>query len=92
MISGDWVEKVIQYRLAVDAYCDAVDRIDSTDDLGKEWHRIEAARDESERAWSALLSQRRKPLFANTRNQAVDEVMDHGVEELVLGDLGQFGG
>ena len=92
MISGDWVEKVVQYRLAVDAYCDAVNRIDSTDDLSKEWHRIEVARDESERVWSALLSQRRKPLFAHTRSQAVDEVTDHGFEELVLGDLGQFGG
>ncbi len=92
MISGDWVEKVIQYRLAVDAYCDAVDRIDSTDDLSKEWHQIEVARDESERAWSALLSQRRKPSFAHTRSQAVDEATDHGFDELVLGDLGQFGG
>jgi hypothetical protein len=92
MISQDWVEKVMQYRLAVDAYCDAVDRVGSADDLGKEWRRIEVARDESERAWSALLSQRRKPLFAHTRSQAVDEVTDHGFEDLVLGDLGQFGG
>jgi hypothetical protein len=92
MISQDWVEKVIQYRLAVDAYCDAVDRVDSTDDLGQEWHQIEVARDQSERAWSALLSQRRKPLFAHPRSQVVDEATDRGFEELVLGDLGQFGG
>ncbi len=92
MISQDWVEKVIQYRLAVDAYCESLDRTNTPDDLSKEWHQIEVARDESERAWSALLSQRRKPLFAHTRSHVVDEVADHGFEELVLGDLGQFGG
>jgi hypothetical protein len=92
MIGEDWVEKVKQYRLAVYAYCDAVDRIDSTGDAGQEWQLIEVARDEAERARSALLSQRTKPLFARTRRLVFEDVSEGGIEELVLGDVGQLGG
>jgi hypothetical protein len=91
MISEDWVEKVRRYRIAVYAYCDAVDRIDGAGDLGPEWQEIDAARNEAERARSALL-QRPKPLFAHTTSLIVEEVSDHGIAELVLGDVGQFGG
>ncbi len=92
MIGEDWVAKVKQYRMAVDAYCDAVDRTDNAGDLGQEWQQIEIAHDEAERARSALLRQQRKPLFARTRSLIFEEVSDDGMEELVLGDLGQLGG
>jgi hypothetical protein len=94
MIGEGWVEKVKQYRLAVDAYCDAVER--STGDFSKEWHQewqqVEVARGEAERARSALLRQRPKPLFARIRSLVLDDVSEHENEELVLGDLGQHGG
>ena len=89
-IGEGWVEKVKQYRLAVDAYCDAVEH--STGDFSKEWQLVELARDEAERARSALLRQRPKPLFARIRSLVLDDVSDHDTEELVLGDLGQHGG
>ena len=92
MIGEDLVKKVKQYRLAVDAYCDAIGRMASTGDLGQEWQQIEVARDEAEQAWCALLLQRRKPLFARTLSLALEKVSDHGLDELVLGDLGQHGG
>jgi len=91
MMSEDWIEKVKRYRLAVYAYCDAVDRIDGAGELGPEWQEIDAARNETELARSALL-QRPKPLFAHTRSLFLEEVSDDGIEELVLGDVGQFGG
>jgi len=56
MIGEDLVKKVKQYRLAVDAYCDAVGRMASTGDLGQEWQQIEVARDEAEQAWCARLT------------------------------------
>jgi hypothetical protein len=92
MMGEDWVEKVKQYRLAVDTYCDIVGRVAGTGDLGQQWQQIEVARDEAERAWSALLLQRRKPLFARTLSLAFERVSDLGTEEMVLGDLGQHGG
>jgi hypothetical protein len=92
MIGDDWVEKVKRYRLAVDAYCDAVDRISGAGDFGQEWQQTEVAHDEAERARSALLRQRRKPLFARTRSLVFEEVPDDAVEEWILGDLGQLGG
>jgi hypothetical protein len=92
MIGEDWVEKVKQYRLAVDAYCDAVDHIDNTGDLGRKWQQIEVAHDAAERARSALLRQTRKPSFAHSRSVAFEEVSEHRTEEWVLGDLGQLGG
>ncbi len=91
MISEDWVEKMKRYRLAVYAYGDAVDRFDGTGDFGPDWQEIEAARNEAERARSALL-QRPKPSFAHTRSLIVEEVSDDGIEEMVLGDVGQLGG
>ncbi|MGH9594374.1 MAG: hypothetical protein ACRD5L_14875 [Bryobacteraceae bacterium] len=90
MIGEDLVEKVRKYRLAVDAYCDAVDRVASEGALGEEWQQIEVAHDEAERARSAFLRQGRKPLFARTL--VFEEISDDGIEELVLGDLGQLGG
>jgi hypothetical protein len=92
MIGQDWVAKVKQYRMAVDAYCDAVDRTESSGDLGQEWQQLEIAHDEAERARAALLRQQRKPLFARTRSLTFEEVSEDGMEELVLGDLGQLGG
>jgi hypothetical protein len=92
MIGNEWVEKVKQYRLAVDAYCDAVDRMDGAHDLRQEWQRIEVARDAAEQARAALLRHGRKPLFARIQSMVFDEASDHGTEELVLGDLGQHGG
>jgi len=92
MIGENWVEKVRQYRFAVDAYCDAVDRTNGAADLGRQWQQIEVARDEAERARSALLRERRKPLFVHTRSLVFEEAADRGVEELVLGDVGQHGG
>jgi hypothetical protein len=92
MIGDEWVEKVKQYRLAVDAYGDAVDRMDGTRDLGKEWQRTEVAREAAEQARVALLKHTRKPLFARIQSMVFDEAPDHGTEELVLGDLGQHGG
>jgi hypothetical protein len=75
------------------AYCDAVDRIDGTGDLGqKEWQQIEVARGEAERARFALLQQRRKPVFTRGRNSIIEEAADQEMEELVLGDVGQLGG
>jgi hypothetical protein len=92
MIGEDWVEKIKQYRLAIKAYSDAVERMEGTDDLGREWQQIEFAHDEVERARSALLRQRRKPVFPHTRSLAFDEVSENRTEEWVLGDLGQLGG
>jgi hypothetical protein len=92
MPGEDWVEKVKKYRLAVDAYCDAMDHVDTTSGLGREWEQIEAAREEAERARSALLRQRPKPLYVPTQTWANSEVSDFGTEELVLGDVGQHGG
>jgi hypothetical protein len=88
----DLVEKVRQYRLAVHAYCDAVDHIDSTTDLDREWQQIEAARDEAERARSALLRQRPKPAYVPVQSWAHAEASDLATEEWVLGDVGQHGG
>jgi hypothetical protein len=92
MIGEDWIEKVRQYRLAVHAYCDAVDRIASTGDLGQEWQQIEVARDEAERVRSALLREKRESSFTNTRGLVSANGSDYETEELVLGDLGQLGG
>jgi len=92
MIGEDWVKKVKQYRLAVDAFCDAVDRTASIGDLGQEWQQIEVARDEAERARLAVLRHGRKPLLTRTRSLVFKDSPDHGAEEWVLGDLGQLGG
>jgi hypothetical protein len=88
----DWVEKVRQYRVAVHAYCDAVDHIESTTGLGREWQEIEAARDEAERARLAIMRQRPKPTYVPVETWAHAEVPDLGTEEWVLGDVGQHGG
>jgi hypothetical protein len=88
----DWGEKVRQYRVAVHAYCDAVDHIDGTADPGLEWQQIEAAREEAERARSALLRQRPKPVYVPIQTWAHGEAPDLGTEEWVLGDVGQHGG
>jgi hypothetical protein len=76
----------------VDAYVDAVDHVDCTDDLGQEWQRTEVAHDEAEQARSALLRLRRKPGIAYTQSLIFEEVPDDGSEEFVLGDVGQKGG
>jgi hypothetical protein len=89
MPAEDWVEKVMQYRLAVGAYCKAVDHIDITTGLGREWQLIEAAREAAERARSALLRLRSKPVI---QTWVHSEVSDLGTEEWVLGDVGQHGG
>jgi hypothetical protein len=92
MIGEDWVEKIKQYRLAIKAYSDAVDRIGDPDDLGREWPQVEVAHDEVERTRSALLTQRRKPVFPRTRSLTFEEVSENHTEDWVLGDLGQLGG
>lgn len=88
----DWVEKVRRYRIAVHAYCDAVDHLESTTGLGREWQEIEAARDETERARLAIARQRPKPVFVPLETWAHTEGADLATEELVLGDVGQHGG
>ena len=88
----DWVEKVRQYRVAVHAYCDAVDHIDNTVDLGREWREIEAARDEAERARLAIVRQRPKSSYTPMQTWADAEASDLGTDEWVLGDVGQHGG
>jgi hypothetical protein len=97
----DWVEKVRRYRIAVHAYCDAVDhlesttgigRVESTTGIGREWQEIEAARDEAERARLAIAPQRPKPVFVPLETWAHGEGADLATEELVLGDVGQHGG
>ncbi len=93
----DWVRKVKQYRLAVDAYCDTVDRIERGGDPDQMLQQTELAHDEAERARAALLRQRRQALFALNiepfaRGRASEEVSAYQTEELVLGDLGQLGG
>jgi hypothetical protein len=92
MIGEEWVEKVKQYRLALDAYCDAIDRTEDMADLDQQWQRIKLAHEEAERARVALLRQQRRPLFARIQSLVFDEAADHAHEELVLGDLGQHGG
>ena len=88
----DWVEKVRRYRIAVHAYCDAVDHLESTTGIGREWQEIEAARDEAERARLAIAPQRPKPVFVPLETWAHGDGADLATEELVLGDVGQHGG
>jgi hypothetical protein len=88
----DWVEKVRQYRIALHAYCDAVDHMDGTTDPGQDWQQVEEARDVAERARLVLLRQRPKPMFRPVQNWSHAEVADLGTEEWVLGDVGQHGG
>jgi hypothetical protein len=90
MPGEDWGEKVKQYRVAVHAYCDAVDQMESTTDSGQEWQQIEAAREVAERARMALLRQRPKSAYVPIR--AYSELSDLATEEWVLGDVGQHGG
>jgi hypothetical protein len=92
MPGENWVEKVKQYRLAVDAYCDAVDHTHSGLDLSRQWQQIEAARAEAERARTALLQDRRVSVLAAMSSWAHSEMSDQGTEEWVLGDVGQHGG
>ena len=92
MPGEDWGEKVKQYRVAVHAYCEAVDHLDSTPDALQEWQQIEAAREEAERARTALFRQRPKPVYVPIQSWAHSEVSDLGTEEWVLGDVGQHGG
>jgi hypothetical protein len=91
-IESDFIDKVKQYRLAVDAYSNALERLDSADGLDREWQQIEITRKAAERARAAILQQQRKNLFAQAKSLMFDEPSDYRTEEWVLGDVGQLGG
>ena len=102
MLDQDWVQKVRQYRLAVDTYCDAIDRTGddrssddrtaNTGDLGPHWHQVEAAHEEAERARYALLRQQPRRSSHLLQAWAEDDLPNQFTEDLVLGDVGQHGG
>jgi hypothetical protein len=92
MLREEWVRKVKQYRQAVDAYCDSLERTTSPGDLGHQWQQIEESREEAELARLALLQQPQKRSLSSVKAWAHNEVSGPVTEELVLGDVGQLGG
>jgi len=51
-----WFEIEKHYRLAVHAYCEAVDRLDSTQDFETAWQHAESIRAAAERFRAVLLN------------------------------------
>ena len=49
-----WFESEKHYRVAVHAYADAVDRLDSTRDFARAWQKVESCRAKAEEARTAL--------------------------------------
>ena len=52
----DWFDIEKQYRIAVHTYCDAVDRLDSTNDFEGAWQQVESTRLDADTVRSALLA------------------------------------
>lgn len=90
----DWFDLVDNYRAAVHAYGDAVDRFrgESRSDLEGSWRRAEHARKGVDRARTALLSHERTHTCFAARAAAARAAMDAGTEDMILGDQGQSGG
>jgi hypothetical protein len=87
MLANNWLDVEKRYRMAVHAYCDAVDHLDSAREFGEEWDRVLSARTEADRALSALIRHQR----VQTPHPIVDTI-DCVTEEFTLGDQGQSGG
>jgi hypothetical protein len=89
MLSNNDIEK--RYRMAVHAYCEAVDHLDSAQEFGEEWDRVLLARAEADRALSALIRHQRTHHSVPARRPIAD-AGDCVTEEFILGDQGQSGG
>jgi hypothetical protein len=91
MLANNWLEIEKRYRMAVHAYCEAVDHLDSAREFGEEWDRVLSARTEADRALSALIRHQRAHLSTQTPRPIMD-TSDCVTEEFILGDQGQSGG
>jgi hypothetical protein len=91
MFSNNWLDIENRYRMAVHAYCDAVDHMDSAREFGEEWDRVLLARTEADRALSVLIRHQRTHRSVPASRPAVD-TSDCVTEEFILGDQGQSGG
>jgi hypothetical protein len=87
-----WSEEERQFRLAVQAYYDAVEHLDSKRDFHLQWQMIERARAEAEHARSLLLRRQRSHRQTPMNVAGNHDGSEYGTELLVLGDVGQHGG
>ena len=92
MLCDQWLELEKQYRISVYRYADAVQTLESDQEFYHSWRQVEAARASSERARTAVLRHAQEHKCAGIQPPAQAAIADHGTEDFLLGDQGQFGG